>query len=142
MYIPLSCHVTIYYFMQIGGLHIECSRNIYGRQISSFESKVKLHLPMAHSSTKGEPHPPGHTPLNQDKECHGIFIRAPGIVKLNSPTVQVLGTLRDEENSIVAVQQDNLIATCFHPELTDDPTWHMYFVEQVIAQRYPSKVDK
>ncbi len=125
--------------MQIGGLHIECSRNIYGRQISSFESKVKLHLPMTHSS-KGEPHPPDHHALSH-QECHGIFIRAPGIVKLNSPTVKILGTLRDEENSIVAVQQDNLIATCFHPELTDDPTWHMYFVEQVIAKRYSSKID-
>lgn len=93
------------------------------------------------SSIKGEPHPPGHAPSSQDNECHGVFIRAPGIVKLNSPTVQVLGTLRDEENSIVAVQQDNLIATCFHPELTDDPRWHMYFVEQVIARRYSSKVD-
>ena len=133
--------------MQIGGLHIECSRNIYGRQISSFESKVKLHLPMAHTtstSTKGEPHPPDHhasSSQKDKKEFHGIFIRAPGIVKLNSPTVQVLGTLQDEENSIVAVQQDNLMATCFHPELTDDPRWHMYFVEQVIAQRYSNKID-
>lgn len=98
---------------------------------------------MTHSGGKGEPHPPGdHAPSPQkDEECHGIFIRAPGIVKLNSPTVKILGTLRDEENSIVAVQQDNLIATCFHPELTDDPRWHMFFVEQVIANRYSSKVN-
>ena len=76
-----------------------------------------------------------------DDECHGIFIRAPGIVKINSPTVHVLATLKDEENSIVAVQQDNLIATCFHPELTDDSRWHRYFVEQVIARRFSRKTD-
>ena len=138
MYVHFTLSPCNHPCMQIGGLHIECSRNIYGRQISSFESKVKLHLPMAHSSGKGEPHPPGHlAPSSQnDEECHGVFIRAPGIVKLNSPTVKVLGTLRDEENSIVAVQQDNLIATCFHPELTDDPRWHLFFVEQVIAKRF------
>ena len=70
-----------------------------------------------------------------------MFIRAPGIVKLLSPTVKVLATLKDEENSVVAVQQDNLIATCFHPELTDDLRWHTYFVEQVIAQRHSGSTD-
>lgn len=58
-------------------------------------------------------------------------------MKVNSPSVKVLATLIDEENSIVAVQQDNLIATCFHPELTDDARWHMYFVEQVITRSHP-----
>mmetsp|Transcript_28931 Transcript_28931/g.39745 ORF Transcript_28931/g.39745 Transcript_28931/m.39745 type:complete len:246 (-) Transcript_28931:152-889(-) len=31
----------------------------------------------------------------------------------------------------VAVQQDNILATAFHPELTDDLRWHRYFLSMV-----------
>ncbi|CAM9552506.1 unnamed protein product, partial [Phaeothamnion confervicola] len=33
---------------------------------------------------------------------------------------------------IVAVQRGNILATAFHPELTDDLRWHKYFVDMVM----------
>jgi len=32
---------------------------------------------------------------------------------------------------IVAVRQGHLMATAFHPEYTDDPSWHQYFLTVV-----------
>lgn len=55
---------------------------------------------------------------------------------MTSPDVKVLGTL-EPEGTVVAVQQKNLIATAFHPELTSDTRWHEYFLDQVLAQRRP-----
>lgn len=112
-------HLSILF--QIGGLDVECSRNTYGRQLSSFESPITLH-----SALLG-PDPSHNT-------CPGVFIRAPSIVKVTSPEVEVLGTL-EPEGTVVAVQQNNLIATSFHPELTSDSRWHEYFIEQVILRR-------
>lgn len=38
----------------------------------------------------------------------------------------------DEEMEVaVAVRQDNLLATAFHPELTEDAWWHRYFLSMV-----------
>ena len=100
---------------------MECSRNIYGRQISSFESPITLHSEFL---TRGF----------TSKTCHGVFIRAPGISKVTSSEVKVLGTL-EPEGTVVAVQQDNLIATTFHPELTADTRWHKYFIHQIIQRK-------
>lgn len=100
---------------------MECSRNTFGRQMSSFESPITLHPPFFN----------GGDPTNN--VCHGVFIRAPGITKVTSPEVKVLATL-DPEGTVVAVQQRNLIATTFHPELTLDTRWHEYFLDQVLSQ--------
>ena len=35
------------------------------------------------------------------------------------------------EEIIVAVRQDMMLATAFHPELTDDARWHKYFLGMV-----------
>ena len=72
-------------------------------------------------------------------EFQGIFIRAPGIVKLNSPSVHILATLDDSENTVVAVRQGHLMATCFHPELTSDPRWHSYFLDMILSHKFPLK---
>ena len=116
--------------IQLGGLSVLCSRNAYGRQSSSFEAPVKLLDPMLLLDREtGQP---------EDK-FHGIFIRAPGIVKLLDPThTKVLATLMDGDKSIVAVQQGNVMATTFHPELTNDSRWHRYFIELVSSIKYPN----
>ena len=57
-----------------------------------------------------------------------VFIRAPYIVAAGDG-VDVLATLAD--GTIVAVRQDNLLATAFHPELTDDLRFHRYFLDMV-----------
>lgn len=120
------------FFPQLGGLGIQCTRNIYGRQISSFEGKLKLQEPSLY--TKHVP-PPNQNP----DEFHGVFIRAPGVARILSPSVKILATLTDSDNNVVAVQQKNMMATCFHPELTDDVRWHLYFVENILARKYPEK---
>lgn len=117
----LPKHHHLHMLFQIGGLDVEVSRNTYGRQLSSFESPITLHSALL-----------GQDPTHNT--CPGVFIRAPSIVKVTSPEVEVLGTL-EPEGTVVAVQQHNLIATSFHPELTSDSRWHKYFIEQVIMRR-------
>ncbi|HEY3109550.1 MAG TPA: pyridoxal 5'-phosphate synthase glutaminase subunit PdxT, partial [Chloroflexota bacterium] len=54
-----------------------------------------------------------------------IFIRAPAIASVG-PGVEVLARLDD--GTIVAARQGNLLATAFHPELTDDGRLHAYWL--------------
>lgn len=98
----------------LGGLDITARRNAFGRQVASFEAPVSV-------KEIG------------DEPIHGIFIRAPWIAEVG-PEVEVLGTVRDHdgEERIVAVRQGNLMATSFHPELTDDSRIHEYFVESLV----------
>jgi 5'-phosphate synthase pdxT subunit len=52
------------------------------------------------------------------------------------PDVEVLARLDDagdKNDRIVAVQQGHLLATAFHPELTDDDRFHRHFL--ALAQR-------
>ena len=71
-----------------------------------------------------------------------VFIRAPAIIDVG-PGVEVLATYtltkeeliqaQGRESVIVAVRSKNLMATSFHPELTNDVRWHQYFVDLVRA---------
>jgi pyridoxal 5'-phosphate synthase pdxT subunit len=82
-------------------------RNAFGRQLDSFEAD--LHLAAL-----------GPEPLR------GVFIRAPRIEAVG-PNVEVLARLDD--GTIVAAQQERMLATAFHPELTGDDRLHRYFLE-------------
>ena len=88
-------------------LDISVRRNAFGRQINSFEQD----LPIA--GLAAEPFP-------------AVFIRAP-IVTRAGPAVTTLAALPNG-GPAVAVQQDNLLATAFHPELTGDDRLHRYFL--------------
>lgn len=88
-------------------LDVTVARNGYGRQTTSFEAPVVLHPPL-----DGEPFP-------------GVFIRAPRIVALG-PQVRTLATC---DGQPVAVQSGRVLGCAFHPELTEDPRLHRYFVE-------------
>ncbi len=90
----------------LGVMDIVVNRNAFGRQIESFETDLEI---------KGL----------QGKPMHATFIRAPFIVS-NGPDVDVLSTLPD--GTIVAARQGNMLATAFHPELTEDTRLHEYFV--------------
>jgi len=94
-------------------LDVEIRRNAFGRQVDSFEADVAIE------------------PLGPDP-FHAVFIRAPVITRVG-PSVDVIGRLAD--GTIVAVQQDNLLATSFHPELTSDGRVHRYFSELVQRKR-------
>jgi len=92
------------------GLHLmpmTVERNAFGRQIDSFEADLP----------SGEL---GGGPL------HAIFIRAPRIRSVGEG-VEVLLRL-EAEHEPVAVQWDSLMATTFHPELTEDGRLHERFV--------------
>jgi len=95
----------------IGSLDVVVERNSFGRQKESFEANVDLDIPGG-------------------KGFNAVFIRAPTI-KLTGAGVKQLG--RFEEN-IVAVQQGNVIATAFHPELSGSPLVHQYLVS--LARSY------
>ena len=95
-------------------MNITVDRNAFGRQISSFETS--LDIPALDQIS------PGST------KFPGIFIRAPLIDSI-SVEAQSLSALPD--GRIVAAQENHLLATAFHPELTDDDRIHRYFLHLV-----------
>ena len=64
-----------------------------------------------------------------------MFIRAPAFLHIGE-NVEVLATLpsdsEGESEEVVAVRQANILATSFHPELTEDDRFHLYFVDLVL----------
>ncbi|MBX3050111.1 MAG: pyridoxal 5'-phosphate synthase glutaminase subunit PdxT [Caldilineaceae bacterium] len=93
----------------IGGLDVTVNRNYFGRQIDSFEAELRV-------------------PALGDPPVHAVFIRAPAFTQ-TGPGVSVLAdlTVGDKERVAVAVQAGPILATAFHPELTDDLRWHALF---------------
>ncbi len=87
-------------------MDITVERNAFGRQVDSFEVDLDA-LAL------------GPAPF------HAIFIRAPRIISAGTKA-NVLAQLDD--GTIVAAQQGKLLATSFHPELTDDTRFHEFFV--------------
>lgn len=93
-------------------MDITIERNAFGRQIASFE--VDIEVP-ALTRVDGS----GHF-------FHAVFIRAPLIEAVHGKAV-ALATLPD--GRIVAAQEGCLLATSFHPELTNDDRFHRYFLQ-------------
>ena len=85
----------------LGVLDITTERNAFGRQLRSFECDLEL------SGISGGP-------------LHAVFIRAPWVSGCGEE-VEVLATLDDHP---VAVQQGNLVAVAFHPELAEESRLH------------------
>ena len=96
-----------------GGIDMTVRRNAFGRQVDSFEAPVGI------EGIGGG-------------DFHAVFIRAPWVEEVG-PGVRALGrvTSGSAASRIVAVQQGNLLATAFHPELTGDLRVHRHFVELV-----------
>ena len=92
----------------LGGIDMTVRRNAFGRQVDSFERAVAL------DGIGADPY-------------HAVFIRAPW-VEQSGPGVTVLGT---DGGRIIAVRQGSLLATSFHPELTQDRRVHELFVSMV-----------
>ena len=95
------------------GIDMVVRRNAFGRQVDSFEAAVTI------DEVAGG-------------DFHAVFIRAPWVEEVGAE-VRVLGrvTSGPAAGRIVAVQQGNLLATAFHPELTGDLRVHRHFVELV-----------
>ena len=90
----------------LGLMDIVVDRNAFGRQIDSFTASLEI-------KQLGE------------KPLHATFIRAP-LIKTIGDNVAILATLSD--GTIVAAQEENMLATAFHPELTHDTRLHEYFL--------------
>lgn len=92
-------------------MDITVERNAFGRQVDSFEADVDV-------------------PALGAAAFHAVFIRAPLVSELG-PKAEALASLSD--GTIVAARQGNMLATVFHPELTDDTRFHRYFIEMATA---------
>ena len=96
-----------------GGIDITVRRNAFGRQVHSFEGELDV------LGVDGGP-------------MHVVFIRAPWVEDAG-PDVEVLARVTggEADGRIVAVRQGSLLATSFHPEVTDDARVHELFVSMV-----------
>ncbi len=90
-------------------MNIDVSRNAFGRQVDSFEQDLDI---------DGVDGPP----------FRAVFIRAPVVNSIGAGT-EILARLDDGRP--VAVRQGRLLATSFHPELTDDSRVHQLFVRMI-----------
>jgi 5'-phosphate synthase pdxT subunit len=111
--IVLARHASDLPFPTLQVLDIEVDRNAYGRQIDSFEADIDI-------------------PAIGAEPFHAIFIRAPVVASVGKG-VEVLASCRcdDVAATPVAVRQGSVMATSFHPELTDDTRLHRYFLDIV-----------
>lgn len=98
-------------------MDLTVERNAFGRQVDSFITDLPV------PALGDDPQRP----------FRAVFIRAP-IIERVGDGVEVLASLPPLNGSasrakrIVAARQGNLLATSFHPELTDDPRFHRYFL--------------
>ncbi len=61
-----------------------------------------------------------------------IFIRAPRISSIDSSNVQILASYA---GIAVCVRQGFHLASSFHPELTNDPIMHQYFIQLCMQEK-------
>lgn len=94
----------------LGVMNISVRRNAFGSQLDSFEESISF----------------------DGTSVSVAFIRAP-IVENIGEGVEVLSRL--ENGSIVAVRQNNMLATSFHPEITGETFVHEYFLNMASSSR-------
>lgn len=95
----------------LSGIDITVRRNAFGRQVDSFEGDVEF--------------------AGFEDPVHGVFIRAPWVERVGDG-VQVLASAAGHP---VAVRQGRVLATSFHPEITNDRRVHRLFVDIVTGGR-------
>jgi 5'-phosphate synthase pdxT subunit len=89
-----------------GLMDISVRRNAYGRQVDSFEADIDVR--------------------GIDHRVRGVFIRAPWIERIGDG-VEVLAAFEDRP---VVLEQGNLLATSFHPELVGETGLHEYLLRK------------
>jgi pyridoxal 5'-phosphate synthase pdxT subunit len=93
-------------------LDVTIERNAFGRQHESFETDLNI-------------------PIIGERPFKAVFIRGP-IVKETGSNVQILSKYNDK---IVAVQQNNIIGTSFHPELAEDNRFYSHFIRMILKNK-------
>lgn len=99
-------------------MSIRTERNAFGRQVDSFEEPLTV-------------------PAIGTKPFPGIFIRAP-IISMVDGGAEALASLSD--GTVVAAREGRLLATVFHPELTDDTRFHQFFLDLTAEKCGPAAV--
>jgi 5'-phosphate synthase pdxT subunit len=101
----------------LAAMHIRVCRNAFGAQRESFETDLRV-------------------PVLGERPVHAVFIRGPAVESVG-PGVEVLARLENGDfhgrGTIVAVREGTLLATAFHPEITEDLRFHEYFLSMVRA---------
>ena len=100
----------------LGFLDATARRNAFGRQLQSFEAELEV---------EGI----GDEPLR------AVFIRAPWVER-HGPGIEVLASY---EGHPVAIREGSVLASAFHPELTDDPRFHAIFMAMTTSFREREK---
>jgi 5'-phosphate synthase pdxT subunit len=100
----------------LGFLDASARRNAFGRQLQSFEADLEV---------KGI----------GDELFRAVFIRAPWVDRVGEG-VAVLASVGDYP---VAIRGGSVLASAFHPELTDDPRFHAIFMAMTTAARERAK---
>jgi 5'-phosphate synthase pdxT subunit len=99
----------------LAAMHMRVYRNAFGTQRESFETDLRV-------------------PVLGERPVHAVFIRGPAVESVE-PGVEVLARLPDGgdqgRGTIVAVREQALLATAFHPEMTEDSRFHEYFLSMV-----------
>jgi 5'-phosphate synthase pdxT subunit len=93
---------------RLGLMDTTVRRNAFGRQRESFEADL-------------------YVPEFGDAPVRTVFIRAP-YIESAGPEVKVMAAVNDH---IVIARQGKLLATAFHPELTNDDRIHKYFIAMI-----------
>lgn len=93
---------------RLGLLDAAVQRNAFGRQKESFEADMEV-------------------PEFGEEPVRAVFIRAPYIEKVG-PGVKIMAVVNDK---IVIARQGKILATAFHPELTQDTRIHEYFLKMI-----------
>ena len=99
-------------------LDVTIERNAFGRQHESFESELNI-------------------PYLGEQGFNGVFIRGPAITEIGK-NVEVIAKYN---NRIVAVKQNNILGTSFHPELADDNRFHTNLTKAMIEYNKSKKKD-
>jgi len=107
--ILLSRQITNEPLDTLGLIDIVTERNAYGRQIDSFIDELDIKM------------------SGKEYKFDGVFIRAPKIVSIG----QGVTPLAWHQQNIVMVEQGNILAAAFHPELTSDTRIHEYFLTKI-----------
>jgi 5'-phosphate synthase pdxT subunit len=92
--------------VHLGLMDITVRRNAYGSQLDSFIANMAI-------------------PCISGMDIPMVFIRAPWVEKVRGNAK----ILAEVNGKAVAVQQGNMLATSFHPELTKDLSFHKYFLK-------------
>jgi 5'-phosphate synthase pdxT subunit len=96
----------------LGVMDIIVERNAFGRQKDSFQEDLYIKV-----LENGESRP-----------FPGIFIRSPRLIETKDRAIEIA---RLADGTPVAAVENKLLATAFHPELTNDTRFHRYFLSLV-----------